>query len=287
MMVGGCGDRALLRWCGVLGVVVSMGVVRVEAQTAQFDAVGLVRRAVQHRLAEDKSHRPMRYVLRKTDGRRETVKVIVETKDGDVARLIEVDGRPLSAEADRVELDRLQNLAEHPELQEHRHRSEVKDEVRVDRLMGMLPDAEIYTFEGMVACDAGQCYKLSFAPNPKFEPPDMEADVLKGAAGEVLIDKEQERLVRLNARFVADVDFGFGILAKVNKGGTAELRQTDVGGHEWELTGLKVRMTGRALLVKSLDIELDEETSGYTPVAAGMGYREAIDMLKKPETLKK
>ena len=264
-----------------------MGVVRVEAQTAQFDAVGLVRRAVQHRLAEDKSHRPMRYVLRKTDGRRETVKVIVETKDGDVARLIEVDGRPLSAEADRVELDRLQNLAEHPELQEHRHRSEVKDEARVDRLMGMLPDAEIYTFEGMVACDAGQCYKLSFAPNPKFEPPDMEADVLKGAAGEVLIDKEQERLVRLNARFVADVDFGFGILAKVNKGGTAELRQTDVGGHEWELTGLKVRMTGRALLVKSLDIELDEETSGYTPVAAGMGYREAIDMLKKPETLKK
>jgi hypothetical protein len=250
---------------------------------ATFDAVTLVRRAVQHRLAEDKSHQPMRYLLRKQDARRETTKEIVETKDGDIARLIEIDGKPLSAEAEQAEAERLKNLDEHPELQERRYRSEQKDQARIARLMGMLPDAELYRMEGMVPCDAGQCYRLSFKPNPRFVPPDMEADILRGFAGEVWIDQAQERLVRLEAHLVADVDFGFGILGRMNKGGTAELKQTDVGGQEWKLTGLKVNLTGKELLVKSLNIQIDEETSGFSPVAKGMSYRDAIEMLKKPE----
>ena len=90
-------------------------------------------------------------------------------------------------------MDRLDTLAAHPELQERRRKAEEKDAARIDRLVGMLPDAEVYTLEGMrVACGAGQCYRLSFAPNPTFEPPDMEAEVLQGFAGEVWIDKAQE-----------------------------------------------------------------------------------------------
>jgi hypothetical protein len=259
------------------------------AQTAagvSLDAAALVRRAVQHRMDEEKNHRPMRYLLRRQDARRETVKEIVETKEGDVARLIEIDGKPLSAEADQAETERLKNLAEHSELQERRHRGEQKDAARVDRLMGMLPDAELYKFEGMVSCavggDAEQCYRLSFVPNPRFVPPDMEANLLRGFAGEVWIDKAQERLVQMDAHLVADVDFGFGIIGRVNKGGTVMLRQTDVGGREWELTGLKLNVMGKALMVKAVNVKIDEETSHFSPVT-GMGYRDAIEMLKRPE----
>jgi hypothetical protein len=110
--------------------------------------------------------------------------------------------------------------------------------------MGMLPAAKLYRFEGMVPCGAGQYYRLSFAPNPHFVPPDIEANLLRGFAGEVWIDQAQERLTRLDAHLVADVDLGFGILGRVDRGGTVELRQTDVGGHEWELTELELNMTG-------------------------------------------
>jgi hypothetical protein len=250
--------------------------------TATLNPVALVRQAVQHRLDADKSHRPMRYLLRKRDGQRETTKEIIETKDGDVARLIAIDGRPLSALADRAELNRLDILAAYPELQKRRHMSELKDQARVDRLMSMLPDAELYRFEGMVPCDAGLCYRLSFAPNPRFVSPDMGADLLRGFAGEVWIDQTQERLTRLDAHVVANINFGFGILGKVNKGGTLVLRQTDVGGHEWELTGLKLNATGRALMVKALSIQIDEEASHFSPVAPGLSYRDAIQMLKRP-----
>jgi hypothetical protein len=248
-----------------------------------MDATALVRRAVEHRLDAGKSHRPVRYLIHRTDERHDTTKLIIETADGDVARLVAINGKSLPVEADRAELNRLDTLANHPEMQEHRHKSEQKDAERIDHLLALLPDAFLYRFEGMAACAAGQCYRLSFTPNPHFTPPDMEADLLRGIAGEVWIDPAQERLTRLDGHFIADVNFGFGIIGKLNKGGTVLLEQTDVGagGHDWELTRLTLHVTGKALMVKPLSFQINEEASGFAQVPAGLKYREAIQLLKQ------
>jgi hypothetical protein len=248
---------------------------------APVDATALVRRAVQHRLDAGKSHRPVRYLIHRTDERHDTTKAIVETVDGDVARLVAIDGKPLSATAGRAELNRLDTLAAHPELQEHRHKSEQKDAERVDRLLALLPDAFLYRFEGMTPCAAGQCYRLSFTPNPRFTPPNMEADLLRGIAGEVWIDTVQERLTRLEGHFIVEVNFGFGIIGKLNKGGTVLLEQTDIGGYDWELTRLTLHVTGNALMVKPLSFQIDEEANHFAPVSPGLRYRDAIQLLKQ------
>src|ERR1700722_19131729 len=80
-------------------------------QSAGIDPTALVRRAVQHRMDAAQTHHPLRYLLRKTDEERDTSKDIIETNDGDVARLVALNGQPLSAEADRAELDRLHTLS--------------------------------------------------------------------------------------------------------------------------------------------------------------------------------
>jgi hypothetical protein len=105
------------------------------------DPAALVRRAIQNREDAAKTHRPLRYLLRKTDDHRDATKDIIETDQGDVARLIAIDNKPLVAEINQAELDRLNNLANHPEIQEHRHQREQKDADRVNRLMRLLPDA--------------------------------------------------------------------------------------------------------------------------------------------------
>ena len=250
---------------------------------AAMDATALVRRAVQNRLDAEKNHRLVRYVLHRTDEHHDTTKEIIETVDGYVARLIKLDGKPLSAEADRAELERLDTLAAHPEMQEHRHKGEQKDAERVDRLMTLLPDAFLYQYEGTVSCATGQCTRLSFTPNPHFTPPNLEADLLRGVAGEVWIDQTQERLTRLDGHFIDDVDFGFGILGKLNKGGTVILEQSDIGGHDWELTGLTLHVTGKALMVKTLSYKISEEASQFAPVSPGLRYRDAIQLLKQAE----
>ncbi len=254
------------------------------AQEAPSDPTALVREAVQHRLEEARNHHPLRYTLRKQDTRLETTKEIVETKDGDVARLLAINGKPLSPDAARAEQQRLDALAANPAMQARRQRSEQRDQDRITRILGLLPDALVYKFDGFIAGGAGECYRLSFAPKPGWNPPDLESELLKSVAGEVWIDKQQVRLVRLEARFIADANFGFGILARINRGGTVRLEQSDVGGRDWELTGLTTNLTGKALLFKNIDIRIREEARNLSQVPDGLSYRDAIRLLESGPT---
>jgi hypothetical protein len=144
----------------------------------------------------------------------------------------------------------------------------------------------VYKIEATEPCPSGECYRMSFAPKPGWNGPTLESDLLRGVAGEVWIDTKQERLVRLDANFIADVNFGLGILARLYKGSTARLEQTDIGAelggavHDWELTRLTLHINGKALLFKGISVQTKEETSRFAPVPEGIGYRDAIQLLK-------
>jgi hypothetical protein len=248
---------------------------------AQTDPAALVRRAIQNREDAARTHHSLRYLLRKTGDHRDTTKDIIETDQGFVARLIAMNNQPLTPEANQTELDRLSTLTNHPEIQEHRNQREQKDADRVNRLMRLLPDAFLYRDQGISACPTGKgvCHHLTFSPNPGFEPPDVEANIFRGLAGEVWIDEAQERLTRLDAHVIANVDFGWGILGKLDKGGTIQLEQSDIGNHDWELTTLKLNLRGKALMLKSLNIQLTEQASHFSQVPLGVDYRKAIQLL--------
>lgn len=246
---------------------------------AARDPVALVRRASQNELKTEHGNHPYRYQLHKIDDSKVTTKEIVETKDGDVARLVAVDDKPLDPEARQTEIDRLKNLFAHPELQAHRHKKEQEDSDRANEMLRMLPDAFIYKYEGMVDGPNGPCHRLSFQPNPNFDPPDREGQVYHGMAGELWIDKGQERMVKLDAHLIADVDFGWGILGRLYKGGSILVEQADVGEHHWETTHMKLSLTGKALMIKPLSFQTTEDASHFEPVPPEMGYQNAIKML--------
>ncbi len=269
------------------------------------DAAALVRRAVANHLAAEEARQLQRFVLHKKDDRRDYSQIVIETRQGDVAMAIAANGAPLSAAMHEAQIDRLENLDEHPDLQEHRRKREEEDTARANKLLRMLPSAFLYRYEATVPCVvspppqasvagmphssdnsepaapvAHDCYRLTFRPNPRWNPPDTESRILRGMAGDVLIDKPQERLTRLNARLVSDVDFGWGIIGHLDKGGTIFLEQSLVSPNDWELTRMKLNLTGRALMVKSLSYHITEEMTRYAPVPADLDYHQAIQMLK-------
>ena len=263
-------------------LVILLALLNLSGNAQPTDSTALVRRALQNREDTAKTRRPLRYLLRKTDDHRDATKDIIETAQGDVARLIAINNQPLTAGANQAELDRLNTLANHPEIQERRHQREQKDAARVNRLMRLLPDAFLYRDQGTTPCPAsgGTCHHLTFSPNPSFEPPDVEANIFRGLAGELWIDQAQERLTHLDAHVIANVDFGWGILGKLDKGGTIQLEQSDIGSGDWELTSLKLNLEGKALMLKSLDIQLTEQASHFSQVPSGVDYRKAIELLE-------
>ena len=237
-----------------------------------------VARASHNELAAHDEH-PYRFTLRKVDNGRITTKEIIETHQGDVARLIAINDKPLPPDIEAKEVARLQALLDHPEIQEHRRKREQADANRANEMVRLLPTAFIYNFEGMVDGPNGPCYRLSMKPNPNFDPPDRQAEVLHGMAGELWIDQKQERMARLDVHLIADVDFGWGVLGKLYKGGTILVEQKDVGQDHWEQAHLRLNLNGKILMFKSLVIDTKEDESNFAPVPANWTYQDAVRAL--------
>jgi hypothetical protein len=281
-------------------LLLSLGTAQTENSPAT-DAAAVVRRAIANRFAEDAAHAPMRFVLHKQDEKHNVTQEIVETPQGDVAMLVAVNGAALSTAGQEAERTRLNALDAHPEYQEHRRKREQEDQARIDSLLHQLPDAFLYHYDSTVPCDvttqpsvpapgfagdsapagaAAQCYHMTFTPNPGYDPPSIEAKVLRGMAGEIWIETSAERLCRLNGHLIEDVDFGWGIVGRLDKGGTISLEQTEIGPKDWELTRMNLNMTGKALMVKPLSFRVNEEMAHYAPVPQGTDYHAAIKLLE-------
>lgn len=242
------------------------------------DPEAIVTRAAHNELTAHDTQ-PFRYTLRKIDDGKITTKEIIETKDGDVARLIAYGDKPLTPDAEQAEINRLNALLNDPSIQEHRRKREQADTDRANEMIRLLPSAFLYTFEGMVDGPSGPCYRLSIKPNPNFNPPDREAEVYHGMAGELWIDQKQERMAKLDVHLIADVEFGWGIVGRLYKGGTILVEQKDVGGGHWEQPLLRLNLQGKILLVKSLVIDTTEQQSNFAPVPSTWTYQDAVRAL--------
>jgi hypothetical protein len=245
-----------------------------------LQAQALVERAVasEMRTAKDTSH-PMRYRLRKSSPRLTSVKEIFETRDGAVARLLSIGDKPLSAEDEQNEEARLDGLLSDPGRQRHRKQNEDADTGRALKVLRVLPQVFFYQFAGAGWGPAGKVEKFSFRPNPQFVPPDLETQVLTAMTGEIWIDAAQLRVTRLEGHLQRDVDFGWGVLGRLNKGGWIVIEQADVGGRQWRIVRFQMAMSGRVLF-KNKSFDTVEEQTHYEPLPAGLDYRQAIQMLR-------
>jgi hypothetical protein len=255
-----------------------------QSENPPTDPQKIVRDASWNELHAKSPGRSFSYVLHKVDPKGSTVKQIFETKDGDVARLLSKDGKPLPPEEEQAELDRLNHLLAHPEVQEHRHKKEQEDSARGDEMVRMLPDAFLFNYEGMIEGPNGPCYRLSFKPNPSFTPPDREGEVYHGMVGELWVDQAQLRLAKIDAHLISDVNFGWGVLGRLYKGGSILVQNSDVGLNHWETTHMKLQLQGKLLMMKSVDYSTTEDSSDFKVQAQELGYQDAIRLLQKTPT---
>ena len=257
----------LLAWAGA-----ASGQVPLAPEQAQ----ALMSRALasEVRASQDANH-PMHYRLRRSSPRITSTKEIVESRDGDVARLVAINDQPLSQADEQREQARLDMLLSDPGRQRHRKQSEESDTRIVLKLLRMLPQAFTYEYAGT----DGKTVKYRFRPNPGFTPPDYETQALTAMSGEIWIDAAEERVMRLEGHLQQDTDYGWGILGKLDKGGWIVIEQASVGQGQWRIARFQMKMNLRVLF-KTRSFDTVEEMIGYAPAPAGIDYRQAIQMLR-------
>jgi hypothetical protein len=243
------------------------------------DNDALVQRALANevRAATDAQH-PMRYRLHKISPRFASTKDIFETKDGAVAHLIAVNDVSLSTADEQKEQARLNDLLSDPDMQRHRKQSEEADTARAMKVLRVLPVAFLYRFAGTAERPSGTVEKFTFTPNPKFNPLELEMQVLTQMTGEIWIDVERERVTRLEGHLQQDVDFGWGILGRLNKGGWIAIEQADVGERQWRMVHFQMSMSGRVVF-KTKVFDTTEDESQFAPLPVELTYQQAIQMM--------
>lgn len=240
----------------------------------------LVRQALSAELhaAGDMRH-PLRYRLHKVSPRLSITKDIVETKEGAVARLVAVNDKPLSVADEQKEQARLDALLADPGKQRHRKQSEDADTARVLKVLRALPDAFSYQYAGPCAPANGRCERYSFVPNRAFDPPDLETEALAAMTGELWVDPQEGRVRRLEGHLQRDVDFGWGVLGRLDKGGWLVIEQSDVANHQWRIVTFQMAMSGRVFF-KTRSFDTREDETDFAAVPANLGYAQAIQLLR-------
>lgn len=257
--------------CGVAAVA------PISAQGQRQNARALVRSVVKNELAADANDHS-RWMFRdakKADGK-STVKLVVQTSKGDVSKLIEIDGRAPTIQEKSADEQTMHQFATDPAVRQKQRKDAQQDEEKASALTRMLPDGFLWTKTGQ----SGPETTLAFKPDPKFKPPTREAQVFAAMEGTMVVNTKQKRIQSLKGTLTQDVDFGYGLLGKLQKGGTFDVERKQIGPRIWEITTTHVHIHGHALIFKSISEDQDEETSHYKPAPRAISPQQALRMLK-------
>jgi hypothetical protein len=251
------------------------------------DPKELVRAAVTNELKARPPEVRFAFRLRKQTPNGSSLKEIAETNEGMVSYLLEVNDQPLTPEQRDGEARRLANLVAKPEEIKKRAQDEKRDQERVERMVRSLPDALLYEYDNGASADAENFVRLRFKPNPDFDAPNRESQVLKGLAGSMWIEPREQRIVRLDGELVQDVNFGWGLFGKLYKGGKVRIEQSRVTGSDWATVATKLDLNGRILIFKKIRVQQQEAASTFRRIPANLTYAQGAEFLRRQGTTSK
>jgi hypothetical protein len=107
---------------------------------------------------------------------------------------------------------------------------------------------------------------ITFTPKPEGEPQTREGRIAKSFAGSVWVDEAVREVIRIEAKAVDSISFGFGLIAKLNEGTTVTLHREAIDGVIWLPTSIRFAGEGRALLLRKLNVDQRIEWSEYRKV---------------------
>lgn len=260
--------------------------------SSYHDPSELVRKAVQNEIKsanDGGSHFLFRGT--KTTPKGSTTKIYVETKDATAGLAIAYDGKPLTPEQRREEEERIERFVNNPEELAKKREQERENTERTLRITRALPEAFLYEYAGEepgtpeIGRPGDSLVKLNFRPNPHYQPPSHVEEVLTGMQGYLLVDATRYRIAAIDGTLFKEVGFGWGILGHLDRGGRFVVHQKEVGDNVWEFSSLTLSFTGKVLLFKSLNIKSTEVFGGFKPVPPDLNFAQALEMLKKEESV--
>jgi hypothetical protein len=247
-----------------------------QTANARPSANEFVREIIDNELqAEQNDHSHWMLRLETQESGKSEVREVVETRDGDLDRLISVNGKSLAEDQRREREQGLQRLVDNPAGLKKLQREKNQDVARSQRLLKLLPDAFVFDYGEQ----RGDFQEMKFKPNPHFRPPSHEAAAFHGMEGALWVNAKQLRLAEISGRLTRPVKFAGGVLGHLDAGGQFYVKQEEVQPGYWELAVLNVNMEGKALFFKTISVQQKMERSGFRRVPDDLTAARGAELL--------
>ena len=172
--------------------------------------------------------------------------VVPTSRTASTRRLLERDGKPVPDAR--------------PEPQERRQRPQRRSAVEdtVATLRFAITRRETLAGRDVVV--------VRFEPKPDADPQTREGRLARAFRGLIWVDEAEREVVRVEATAIEDLSFGYGVLARLNKGTNVRLERERVDTGLWLPTSLRFAGEGRAMLFRRLHVDHVIEWFDYRKV---------------------
>src|SRR6202051_81081 len=220
------------------------------------------------------------YRVERREDQHLTLEQVIETVDTPVTHLLAVDGHAPTVAQLKEEEQRHRSLLKSSDGPSAFKKEHDQDSKKMEEMLRVIP--EVFVFQ-----DQGKqrgLEKIAFHPNPDFKPKTYEQRVLHTLVGTAFIDLHDKQIARISASLAQRVEFGLGLLGRVDRGGTVNIARTRLPAGVWQVSMEKIDLSGRMAIFKSLNKHKDELRSDFKPVDPGTTIAQALDELEKNRT---
>ncbi|MGZ3387620.1 MAG: hypothetical protein ACXVB5_22330 [Isosphaeraceae bacterium] len=182
-------------------------------------------------------------------------------------QLVERNGRPPSAEEERKEKEKLDELKrETPGQRAERVRKRAEEDTSLVR---EVPKAFDFHLVGEEAVNGRPAYVLQATPHPGYRPQGKYGKMFSKVEGKLWVDKQDFGWIKVEGQVIQPISIGL-FLVRLLRGSQIKMEQTRVDGGIWMPERVEVRAAAKIFLVKSLVINRLLTYSEYMLPQAGV-----------------
>ena len=182
-------------------------------------------------------------------------------------RMLERNGKPLSAEEQEKQQQKLDQtvakLERETPAQRQRRLDEFAKERQKDReFLREIADLYDFRLDGEETVDGHDAWVISAVPRLDYQPKHRDAKALLKIRGKLWVDKAEYQWVRLEAETTGTIAYGV-FLARLNPGAKLFFEQTRVNDEVWLPKREVMSGSGRLGLLKKIALEQELTWSNY------------------------
>jgi hypothetical protein len=153
--------------------------------------------------------------------------------------------------------------AEEPDARRRRESAAARAVERGHRRITDIINALQFKIEGRAVHEGVPAIVVSFAAKPGAMPETRQGRIALKFTGKAWIDEAAAEVMRVEARAIDDISFGYGLIARLDEGTTATVTRRRIDSEIWLPTQLTINGRGRAAVIRTLVLDFRADWYDY------------------------